>query len=315
MFKKRNALSKLWLKHTDRVAYKTYKWELINYKQDQYVNFLIGENRLNNLDKIKAAAAVNNTLNFTHSGNAGDIIYALPTIKKIQEITGATINLYLVLGKPMNLRFYSSHPMGNVMMNEKMAGMLFPLLRSLSYINTCDVYANQKIDIDLDYFRAGLIPQDRGNIARWCGYITGVSPDLWKEWITADADSTYSDSIVIARSGRYQNTSLDFSFINKYNNLKFIGVESEYNDLKQQLPKLEWVQVPNFLHMARMIAGCKFFIGNQSFPYSIAEALKVPRILEVAFEVINVVPEGPNGHDFFFQEHFEWLVADLDSKK
>jgi hypothetical protein len=28
--------------------------------------------------------------------------------------------------------------------------------------------------------------------------------------------------------------------------------------------------------------------------------------------VINVVPEGENGHDFFLQDHFEWLVKSLN---
>jgi hypothetical protein len=42
--------------------------------------------------------------------------------------------------------------------------------------------------------------------------------------------------------------------------------------------------------------------------------LKVPRILEISFEVINVIPEGENGYDFFFQEHFESLVELLDKK-
>jgi hypothetical protein len=312
MFKKKNLLSKLWLKHTDRAKYKTYKWELVNYKHTQYTNFLLGSEKLNNLSKIIAVAKTNNQLNLTHSGNAGDIIYALPTIKKIQEVTGVPVNLYLILGKPLNLPNYSNHPLGNVMLNQKMADMLFPLLRSLPYIDSCEIYSDQRIDVDLDYFRAGLVPQDRGNIARWCGYITGVSPELWKSWLTVTPDTSYGGTIVLARSGRYQNKQINYKFLNKYNNLAFIGVESEYNAMRRHLPNIKWVQVDDFMQLAQIIAGCKFFIGNQSFPYSIAEGLKVPRILEVSFEVINVVPEGENGHDFLFQEHFEWLVGNLN---
>jgi hypothetical protein len=125
-------------------------------------------------------------------------------------------------------------------------------------------------------------------------------------------DVTYAENIIIARSGRYHNETIDYSFINKYNNLKFIGVKSEYEEIRQFIPKIEWVEIESFLQMAQIIAGCKFFIGNQSFPYSVAEALKVPRILEVAFDVINVVPEGENGNDFFLQDHFEWLVKSLN---
>ncbi|SDR94932.1 hypothetical protein SAMN05216490_0258 [Mucilaginibacter mallensis] len=313
MFKKRNIISKLWLKYTDRAAYVTYKWDLANYGESEQINFLIGSEKLNTTAKINAVINSTGKLNLLHSGNAGDIIYALPTIKKIYETTGVHINLLLKLNQPSKIQAFRAHPLGNVMLNQKMADMLFPLIQSQEYIRTTAVYTNQVIDIDLDYFRAGFIPMNTGNIARWCSYITGFSPDLWKKWLIVTPDTDFSDTIIVARSGRYHNETINYSFINKYNNLKFIGVKSEYDDIKKFIPKIEWIEVEDFLQMARMIAGCKFFIGNQSFPYSIAEALKVPRILEVAFDVINVVPEGENGHDFFLQDHFESLVESLNA--
>lgn len=312
MFKKRNKLGKLWLKYTDRQAYRNYKWDLASYSQQQFEECLINAKKVNSIEKIRAITDKSGRLNLMHSGNAGDVIYALPTIKKIKELTGAHISLYLRLGQPMLIDSRFSHPLGGVMLNEKMAEMLFPLLKSQTYIGDCEIYNGQTIDIDLDYFRSGSIPMDKGNIARWCSYITGITPDLWKSWLKVESADDYSESIFIARSARYQNKSIDFSFLNQYSNLKFIGVESEFKAMKQALPKLEWVQVKDFLQMAQVIAGCKFFIGNQSFPYSVAEALKIPRILEVTFDMINVVPEGENGHDFFFQEHFESLVKNLN---
>ena len=38
----------------------------------------------------------------------------------------------------------------------------------------------------------------------------------------------------------------------------------------------------DFLELARVIAGCKLFVGNSSSPYAIAEALKKPVVQEVA---------------------------------
>jgi len=309
--KKKNFISKQWLKYTDKPGYKQYKWDLVNYAQIEFTDYLIGNNKLNNIAKIKAVADKVGHLNLMHGGNAGDIIYALPTIKRIHELTGVPVNLYFRLGKPMNLPLYSKHPLGNVMFNQKMADLLFPLVRQQEYINSCEVFTDQQIHIDLDYFRAGLIPLNKGNIARWCGYITGVSPVLYKSWLTVKPDATYTDIILLARSSRYQNKAIDYTYLSKFNNIVFLGVESEYEDMKQYLPNLKWQQVDDFLQMAQMIAGCKLFIGNQSFPYAIAEGLKVPRLLEVAFDVINVVPEGEHAHDFFFQEHFEWLVEEL----
>lgn len=311
MFKKRSPLSKLWLKFSDRPKYKTYKWEYQNYKATEYTNFLLGSERLTNINAIKNLTDVTKQLNVSHSGNAGDIIYALPTLKRIYEVTGVRINMYFILGKPLKLSNQLTHPLGNVMLNEAMANMLTPLITQQPYINHCEIYKDQKIHIDLDYFRAGLIRQDRGNIARWCSYITGVSPQLWKSWITVTPLTGFKDAIVIARSSRYRNKVIDYSFLKKYPVLKFVGVKDEFEDMKRTLPNLEWIEVDDFLELAKIIAGCKLFIGNQSFPYAIAEGLKAPRVLEICFDVINVVPEGENGYDFLFQDHFENLVEEL----
>jgi hypothetical protein len=315
MFKKRNLVSRLWLKHTDNTRYKQYKWELKNQKQLAFANFITDAEKLTSPAKIQKYADANGKIRLSHSGNAGDIIYALPTIEAIRKLTDAKIELYLRLGQPLILSGYNSHPLGNVMLNQKMAEMLITLLKPQPYIDLVEIHTDQIIDIDLDYFRAGGIPLDKGNIARWCSYLTGVNPVLWKPWLNVEADQSYSDTIVMARSERYRNYTINYKFLNTYANIVFIGVESEYIDIKKTIPHIKWVQVDDFMQMASIIAGSKFFIGNQSFPYSIAEGLKVPRILETSFEVINVVPEGNDGYDFFFQEHLESLVKTLNESK
>jgi len=50
MFKKRNIISKFWLKYTDRPAYKAYKWDLVNYDQQKLENFLFGSERLKSVE-------------------------------------------------------------------------------------------------------------------------------------------------------------------------------------------------------------------------------------------------------------------------
>jgi hypothetical protein len=313
MFEEKSWMGRLWLKLHDRTGYKQYKWELKNYKQEEFTNFFTGNNRLNTLDKIIEMCINDKSINVNHSGNAGDIIYALPTLKKIHEASNLPVNLYLKLNQPLNSSGFTSHPLGNVMLNAKMVEMLMPLINLQPYINSCNIYTDQKIHVDLDFFRSGVIPLDRANIARWCGYITGATPELYNRWLTVQPDTSYADTVVLARSERYRNNSIDFSFLNKYSNIVFIGVSSEYNDIKKSIPGIQRVEVNDFLELARIIAGCKFFIGNQSFPFSIAEALKKPRILEAYYYMINVVPEGENGYDFFFQEHFEELVKHLNN--
>lgn len=311
---KKNFFAKNWLKYTDNTAYKFYKKELKRITHEARLKAVFTPSVLNDINRIIENAHKQGTLNAVHSGNAGDIIYALPTLRKIHKVTGAKINLYLRLDQPLILPEYQKHPMGTVMLNKKMVDMLFPLLRAQPYLNSCEIFEDQTIDINLDGFRINLFPTDKGNIARWCGYITGVTPDLITKWLQVTPDLSYKNTIVLARSERYRNLLLDYSFLSRYQDMVFIGVESEYEDMCRYIPDIKWLQVKDFRQLAEIIAGCKFFIGNQSFPFSIAEALKVPRILEISFEVINVVPEGANGHDFLFQNHFELLVEELNSE-
>ena len=50
------------------------------------------------------------------------------------------------------------------------------------------------------------------------------------------------------------------------------------------------------MDVAKAIAGCDLFVGNQSFAYSVAEALKKPRVLEVFYAKNNCQPHGPDGY-------------------
>ena len=66
-----------------------------------------------------------------------------------------------------------------------------------------------------------------------------------------------------------------------------------------------------FLELAEIIKSCKLFIGNLSFGYALAEAIKVPRLLESQPDFPLVYPNGENAYDFYFQEHFELLFKKL----
>jgi hypothetical protein len=311
MFKKRNTVSKLWLKITNKPQYKMYKWELENYKNEQVTNFFTGLDLLDTPDKIIEAARNDGYLNVMHSGNAGDVIYALPTIKRLHQVTGVPVNVYLRTNQPIVLSGHASHAMGAVMLNEKTVSLLSPLIAGQPYVNSCQVYGSEKIHINFDIVRSKTISLGCGNIARWYSYFTGITPQLWQPWLAVEPDPSYASTIVLARSERYRNSAINYSFLTNYSNLVFIGVESEYENMKTFIPNLRWVQVSDFLQLAQIIAGCKLFIGNQSFPFSVAEALKVPRVLEVYAKIANVIPEGPNAHDYYFQRHLESLVKEL----
>ena len=64
----------------------------------------------------------------------------------------------------------------------------------------------------------------------------------------------------------------------------------------------------------QLIKSCKFFLGNMSLFYPMAEALKVPRLLEACPEFPVVQPVGIDAYDFYFQPHFEKWFNYLNTK-
>lgn len=295
-----NIFYRTFLKTIDRKSYRRIKLEKKSQK------FIERSNAL----RIDFPPEDKGTYSFMHSGNAGDIIYALPTIYALAD--RAEANLYLNLDRPIEYsKIRGGHPLGNVLLNHTMFSMLRPLLLSQPQITRCEAYDGQNVDYNLDIFRESPFSLSAGNIARWYFLHFGINADLGKPWLQVEPNPAVSDYIVIARSLGYHSPGIDHSFLKKYGKLLFVGLPEEFDAMKQRVPNLEYHPVSDFLELARIIAGCRFFIGNQSFPFSIAEALKVRRVLEVCYLCPNVIVEGSNGYDFCFQPQFEKIIERL----
>jgi hypothetical protein len=245
---------------------------------------------------------------FKHSGNAGDLIYALPMIKHLAGSQGASLRL--ALNVPISNK-HLRHPLGNVMLNQGIFDLLAGLLAPQDYLQEVRVHAGEAVDFDLDVIRRAPLPHDRLGISHWYSYFLGVAPDLSQPWLKVEPDPATRNTVLLARSERYRNDHLDFGFLGALPDLAFVGLAEEYEDMRRQLPNLRWMQVEDFHMLARLIAGCRLFIGNQSFPYALAEGLKVPRVLELFPLSPNVIPMGGQAHGILFQRQFEHVVAGL----
>ena len=173
-----------------------------------------------------------------------------------------------------------------------------------------EVFESQNIDIDLNFFRELPINFNIDSV-RWYFHLTGCFPDLSKQYLEVTPSEKYTDYVVIMRSLRRQNKFIDYSFLSSYKNLVFIGLETEFDDLKKDISNLEYFDSKDFLELASIIKNSKIFIGNLSFGYALAEALKVTRLLESAPNFPLVYPNGGDGYDFYFQNHFEDLIKKL----
>lgn len=256
---------------------------------------------------------------FKHSGNLGDIIYALPSIKKYCSLYNKQAEILIIIGAPMWLPSNFTHPSGTVMVTRSGADMLKPLLLSQSYIENV-VFAeysegtNTPCDIDLDAFRrCGKFNLSMGHIARYYQTLFGFAPDIERPWISFD-NIKKSGDIVVARSSRYRNPNLDYSFLKGWK-VKFTGVKSEYDDFLLSVPDAEHVTFDNFLELAAFIARSRLIIANQTFIYSIAEALKTNRILEPCLYAGNVIPAGGNNFEAFDQASFELAAKQMAGRQ
>lgn len=246
-------------------------------------------------------------LNLSHAGHSGDIIYSLPLAKSISKKLNGLVNYFVIINKKSSLSPGMSHPSGNVLMNKKSFEFIKPLLESLNYVNEVLFLSEKDINPDcarLDFYRDNTgLNLSSGHIPLYARKYFGLEFSLEQKWLDVEPINL-DQGIVCSFSRRYRNISLSYDFLDQFDNVFFVGLRDEYehfikiNDLK----RCNYYGVENALQMARIIAGARLFLGNQSFAFSLAEAIKVNRALEVCEICPNVLPMGHGAHDYI-NEH------------
>ena len=275
----------------------------------------------------------------------GDLINFLPGVKHICEATKTKAALFLGL----NIEWAMSEPVSrgrasNITLTEKHLEMFRPLLLNQSYIASVDSLEKKNPDlynqwceafktaadyqsaakwysehdemIDLD--KQHLIPCNipYGNIFRWQFYAyPEMSCDLSKPWLSVPVNDSVPDkTIVINRTERSRNEIINYKFLFDYKDrIVFAGSYQEWLRFRQDTGfEVAFFEAKDFLELAIAIRSCKFFIGNQSLCFSLAEAMKVPRILETCPYLPNVIPCGEKAYDFYNNSCFQMLVKMLD---
>jgi 2-polyprenyl-3-methyl-5-hydroxy-6-metoxy-1,4-benzoquinol methylase len=224
---------------------------------------------------------------FFHSGDFGDIIYALPTIR---ALGGGK----LIIGP-------STHWKTRLRMCPEYVNILRPLLAVQPYIHEVEFCEKPptEIDIDLNRFREYLVMEHilmlkgarRLNLAEAHLYTFKLPlTECEKAWLTVDrAEPLPEKPVLIHRSHRWLNPKFPWTRIMERHahHAVFVGLESEHEDFVKDWGHLPYLPTKNFLELARLIAGCRLYIGNQSLPYALCEGLKRDSLLEVWLE-------GPN---------------------
>lgn len=226
-----------------------------------------------------------------HSGNAGDVIYSLPTVRTL-GITHLILNVYSSPVDPVR-RFAS-----------ETAQALAPLLLSQDYIDRISIVrcgvsletvpdALLNVDYNLDRFRLEAVERVHLIHAHARALHARVDPN--QPFLTVDAGAE-EQRPVLAFTPRYK--SLPDSRIRElmlcFDNPILLGLPGEWSAIAGISGELR--TCTDFLEMARLIQAAPLFVGNPSLPYAIAEGLKTLRIAEIPELPANAFPLGAKGY-------------------
>lgn len=260
-----------------------------------------------------------NFINIKTSSPAGDLISYMAGIKQLYKETGKKSVIYQRLDMPGAGYPGSIHPYQNeqdepICMPESIFNMLKPLICSQEYIEDFLVHKGESIDFDMDVIRLERYTgQPYSSLNRWFNYpFPQMASNLSEKYIEVPVQGSKQIGI-INFTQRYRNHVISYNFLKQYeSNLIFAGLQHE-RDLfcKQWGLDIPLLEVDDFLTLASTIAGCKFFVGNASFCFQLAEAVKVPRALEIFPRMPNVIPTGEKAYDYLYQTSAEYYFDKL----
>ena len=246
---------------------------------------------------------------FLHSGDMGDIIASMCAMRQL----GGGV-LYLDTTGGLNTGEFAKaiqmQTLGKgLKFNDRILEFIKPLLEEQPYVTRVEKYAGEKIDFDLNRFRAGLfngdiVKQTGGNLFLLNCVAWGVNEgEVNNPWVFVDGEKKLDRPYVIARSTRYQGGHIYYRasslFLEK--NAYFIGTEFERkvfnNAIETDIPLYD---CENALDMARVIRGADCVMANSTFQFWLALALGHKNILHECCPDLaaSLFKEHPNIRNF-----------------
>lgn len=218
-----------------------------------------------------------------HSGDAGDVIYSLPVLKAL----GGGV---LFLSGDNRYPYPRPTRWAQAGAPPEWVGNLSGLLNQQDYI--WGVHWTQKTpfscDVDLNAFRQFYKTKEHAfdSIFSLHQLAVGVTHPETEPWLTVDRKVEIEGrDIVVARSERFHNDLFPWRYLTqKYGHrMAFVGTWQEASLFQHQFGAMNviWHKTETLLDVARVIAGAKCFIGNQSSPLAISLGLGQNSICEV----------------------------------
>jgi hypothetical protein len=214
---------------------------------------------------------------FKHSGDLGDIIFSLPTVRAL----GGGI-LYLDPLGGLNNPLVKWADKKQTKLTETAIKSLIPVLEQQDYIKGVELWEGQSVNYDLDLFRKNIKYNNLSDshLAAFNLPFTERDP----AWLNIKHPRKIHKPTIISRSVRYHG---NYSFWETNLSLLkdqsvFVGLEKEHEIFEYTFNhKVEYYKTPTILDLAEVLAGAELFVGNQGLPHALAESMKVNLINEV----------------------------------
>ena len=217
--------------------------------------------------------------NFSCSGKKGDLIMLLYIIK---AMGGGNLYLTKINGKAFE---GFEEPL------EKIIESCGKLISSQEYINSFEPKKDQSIDINLDSYRKNNLLHRRTLLEVMCNAYEISFPKEVKPWLNVPKDNRFESKIVIHRRSAHPvvgeqrvNRIFDWeTLINNFGieNCIFVSrIETEWKEFG--FSNIEFYSPKDNYEHACIIKGAKYFVGNQSFPSALADAVGSHRIFELS---------------------------------
>lgn len=234
-------------------------------------------------------------MTYIHSGAAGDLIYALPAMRR-HSLDHGEEKFNIILGR--KIQTHRPWHVINVL-------NIRPLLEAQPYIAAVTRQEDgSKWDFDCDLWRhhVKVGSKDQVNISTMVARVLNVDPKCSDDpWLTVDVPCHIPDRpVVISRTGRYPNFRFPWNKVmQRYGpHASFVGTQFEWERFCFQHGSLPYCPTANALELARVIAGSRLFVGNQSLCYAIAEGLKQNTVQETSKIFPNCIWRRPGATIF-----------------
>ena len=86
-----------------------------------------------------------------------------------------------------------------------------PESQNQSFLNSANIYSNEKIDINLDLFREMPFSLTFHSV-RWYSHLTGTPVNMEEKFLNFETNDNFKNKIVIVRSPRYRNNFINYKF-------------------------------------------------------------------------------------------------------